>query len=124
MPRVCLWVTVILFALAGCAGEGTPCERLATELCTQLAACPELLEPGECSYLEPPSRRLGISCGVCEAHFARAFCADTTKDDAFFQRCLDAATQSQCISYEGDQALELPQACRGLLECGAGPCKG
>lgn len=120
-----LWITVLGLSLAcaGCGGEGTTCEQLAAAMCTQLVECPEMLEMGECSYLEPPSRRLGINCGVCEAHFTRAFCSDTTKTETFFRSCLDAASQAECTTFDGDNALRLPQACRGLLECGAGPCQ-
>jgi hypothetical protein len=118
-----LLVTLALSAQAcGSADEGTTCEQLTKKLCTMSAACGQSASKNECSFTDG-SLTQGRDCGgSCELGLTRDVCGDTTKSESLFSSCLAAIESATCASDGSSDTLALPEACKGLLECKAGPC--
>jgi hypothetical protein len=119
-----LLLSAIVLSAQACSSsaDGTTCEQLTKQLCTRSAACGQSATTNQCSFTDGSSTH-GRDCGGnCELGLTRDVCGDTTKPESLFTACLAAIDKATCTPEGAGDALLLPDACAGLLDCKAGPC--
>jgi hypothetical protein len=134
MRTSALWTGGLLGILLLCAGCGDGnsepggCEGLCNTLCRMATDCIQDVSQDECLFQVETSEGGTLLQGRnpagrgCEVGMIRDVCGDTTKPAALFSACGAAVELSACAVVEDQDVLVLPDACKGLLDCNAGPC--
>ena len=125
-----LWlIGSLILALGGCGdGEAGGCEGLINKLCRMATDCIQTAGQSDCYFKGTSADGSSVLQGRnpagrgCEIGMVRDVCGDTTKPPELFTACAAALGEAKCENNGSEDVLALPAACRGLLDCNAGPC--